>query len=633
MLDRSRCYLSIQRERALRVCSFAVLAIALPALGYSAAGQHPLTTQSEPTGIARASDDFVGAARVTGQPASKADSARNSDEPYAETPYRDSSDRDAMEDRSWIDWHGVPEVFEHPDDDPGFDLSFYQEDEFPEEEPELLWRVWERWMAVLELPHEPLVKISELLTGAKHDGTVFTDPDDSSTSEIPIGIQPLMERPPLIIEYPDKFLGPGKISEGFELPSGAVWRPTLWVFGSERFGVSYRDDQAGPGQNGTNFGSVVNRLNLFGQLNLTGTEHVVIQVRPTDEEEGRPLLTGREFSSAFWKKFRNGTGSEFRSLSGWNGDINSLYFEGQVNEIFPDLDPYLDLGFSVGRQPMSFQRGLMLNEDMIDAVSVTRNTLYGNGNLNLRVTGVFAWNRLTRISPVANTNAKLYGIFTESDFKFNTLNVDVGFVDDPDRGNRDVLVAAISSTQRFVGYENTYNTRFHFLASFPTEGEGTRTRFMGSPGNVTGQGELFFSQISVTPHRSEDLIYWNTFVVIDQFTSLARGPQAGPLGDNGLLFAAAGLGLYGPPLATVTNSSVGTAIGYQMFLDTKNQQIIYEVGAREGKGDDNLEIGGAIQYQRAIRQNWIWLITGFLSGRQGTDGLSSGLRTELQLFF
>jgi len=91
--------------------------------------------------------------------------------------------------------------------------------------------------------------------------------------------------------------------------------------------------------------------------------------------------------------------------------------------------------------------------------------------------------------------------------------------------------------------------------------------------------------------------------------------------------------LYGPPLATVTNSSVGTAIGYQMFLDTKNQQIIYEVGVREGKGDDNLEIGGAIQYQRAIRQNWIWLITGFLSGRQGTDGLSNGLRTELQLFF
>jgi len=156
---------------------------------------------------------------------------------------------------------------------------------------------------------------------------------------------------------------------------------------------------------------------------------------------------------------------------------------------------------------------------------------------------------------------------------------------------------------------------------------------MGSPGNVTGQGELFFSQISVTPHEGEDLIYWNTFVVVDQFTSLARAPQAGPLGDTGLLFAAAGLGLYGPPLATVTNSSVGTALGYQIFLDTKNQQIIYEVGAREGKGNDNFEVAGAVQYQRAIAQNWIWLISSFMSSRKGTDGLSTGLRTEIQLFF
>ena len=44
-------------------------------------------------------------------------------------------------------------------------------------------------------------------------------------------------------------------------------------------------------------------------------------------------------------------------------------------------------------------------------------------------------------------------------------------------------------------------------------------------------------------------------------------------------------------------------------------------------------IAGAIQYQRAFRQNWIWLITGFLSSRHGTDGLSQGLRTEIQLFF
>ena len=78
---------------------------------------------------------------------------------------------------------------------------------------------------------------------------------------------------------------------------------------------------------------------------------------------------------------------------------------------------------------------------------------------------------------------------------------------------------------------------------------------------------------------------------------------------------------------------MGTALGYQIFLDTKNQQIIYEVGAREGKGADEFEVAGAVQYQRALAQNWIWLVTGFLSSRHGTDGLSHGLRSEIQLFF
>lgn len=563
--------------------------------------------------------------------------------PYDEAPVAEgeylSEDCFAVEGESWLDWHGVPEVFEHPDDNPGFGLSYHQEHELPEEEPELAWKVWEKWMEILELPHESLVEVSEFITRAEHDGTVFTDPEYSWTSENAIGIQPIMDRPPLIIEYPQKFLGQGTIQEGIELPTGAIWRPTVWVFGSNRFGMSYRDDQVGPGQAGFNFGSFVNRLALFGQLNLTGTERIQIGVRPTDEEEGRPLLTGREYTSYFWKTFTSGAGrTNLDGLDGWNGDLNVAYFEGQLDEIFPGLDPYdtefLDYGFSVGRQAMSFQRGLMVNEDMIDAATITRNTVFGNGNLNLRMTGVFAWNRLTRIAPVEpNTRAKMYGLFTESDFKYNTMNLDVGFIDDPNRTHRDLLVAAISSTQRLVGYHNTYNSRFHVLASFPTEGEGDRVAFMGSPGNISGQGELFFSQISVTPHESEDLIYWNTFLAVDQFTSLARAPQAGPLGDTGLLFAAAGLGLYGPPIATVTNSAVGTALGYQVFLDTKNQQIIYEVGARHGKGADDLEIAGAIQYQRAIAQNWIWLVTGFLSDRQNTDGLSSGLRSEIQLFF
>jgi len=548
-------------------------------------------------------------------------------------------------------------VTEHPDDNPGFDLSWYQEHECLAEKVEFRWKVWEHLIDFVEKPHEPLVHLSERLVHGKHDGTAFTDPENSWLEEHPIGIQPIMDRPNLPLgEFGEKFLGPGTLQEGHQLPGGAVWRPALWIFGSNRLGVSYRNDRTAagsalgaPAAQGRKFGSVVNRLDLFSQLNLSGTEHVLIALRPTDQEVGsRPLLTGREFSSYFWRESTVPGGPSFSSLSGSNLDFQSVYFEGQFDEIFPFLDPhdtrFLDYGFSIGRQAMSFQRGLLINEDMIDAVTVTRNTIFGNGNLNMRATGVFAWNRLTRITPALgsageltgpDTDAKLYGLFTETDFHKATVNLDVGFVDDPDPAHGDLLVLAASSTQRLVGHHNTYNTRFHALASFATDGEQNSTiiRPGGTVANISGNGQLFFSQVSWTPHESEDLIYWNTFVAVDQFTSLTRAPQAGPLGDIGILFAGGGLGLYGPAITTLSTSAVGGALGYQMFFDTKNKQLVWELGVRNGKDADDLEGAVGFQYQQAIKQNWIFLTTGFLSGRQNTSGLSQGIRTELQLSF
>ena len=59
----------------------------------------------------------------------------------------------------------------------------------------------------------------------------------------------------------------------------------------------------------------------------------------------------------------------------------TLFFEGDFGEIFPGLDPYdtklLDYGFSVGRQPVLIQDGLLINANRLDAVTVTRNTLNG----------------------------------------------------------------------------------------------------------------------------------------------------------------------------------------------------------------------------------------------------------------
>ena len=56
----------------------------------------------------------------------------------------------------------------------------------------------------------------------------------------------------------------------------------------------------------------------------------------------------------------------------------------------------LDYGFSIGRQPVLIQDGLLINADQLDAVTVTRNTLNGGDVLNFRTTGMFAWNQVHR---------------------------------------------------------------------------------------------------------------------------------------------------------------------------------------------------------------------------------------------
>ena len=87
-------------------------------------------------------------------------------------------------------------------------------------------------------------------------------------------------RPPLIYEYGDDFLGQGELQEGFTTPWGAVWQPQFWVFGTLRTGLFYFD-------NGVRAPSTewATRLSLFANLQLTHTEKIIIGVRPLDRNQ------------------------------------------------------------------------------------------------------------------------------------------------------------------------------------------------------------------------------------------------------------------------------------------------------------------------------------------------------------
>lgn len=490
------------------------------------------------------------------------------------------------------------------DENDDFGVDFAERTEFKESvvEPETKFfaDVAEHLFEAITHPIEPMADCFEYILCSEHEKI------KTNLTANAIGIQSIPSRPNLLVETNESFLGPGTLSPGFEIFTGAIWRPSLWVFGQYRTGITYQDNRVSDEIFETN-----NRLDLFGQLNLSGTERILLGVRPLDQERA----TGRRFTGV---DFRNG-----EWIDGANPRIQTLFFEGDFGEIFPDIDledsEALDVGFSVGRQPLSIQQGLLINEDMIDAATVTRNTISGTGNLNMRITKVFAWDKINRNNNQWDEDALLMGLFTESDFLESTINADIAYVDSSTADFGSLVAFGLSAIRRFHGHENTYNSSSHVLASFPTEGETA----------VSGRGVLLFQQLSWTVHKTEDLVYLNGFYAIDQFTSPARGRLAGgPLGQTGILFAAAGLGQSGAPLSNQADNAAGGSLGYQMFFDDSKEQVVVELGARQGtKKNESGAAGIAGRYQKALDQHWIFLIDTFLTKTEGLN-VAPGIRFE-----
>ena len=130
--------------------------------------------------------------------------------------------------------------------------------EFPEGKTPLWCELLEAGPTVLSWPDEPLGNFFGHMLGIEHHII------ETEIEEHAIGIQPIPSRPPLLIEWNELFLGPGTLAQGIETPTGAIWRPAFWVFGEYRGALQYFD-RGDPSAEWTN------RLDLFGQLNLSGT--------------------------------------------------------------------------------------------------------------------------------------------------------------------------------------------------------------------------------------------------------------------------------------------------------------------------------------------------------------------------
>ena len=444
-----------------------------------------------------------------------------------------------------------------------------------------------------------------LRVGAAH----AAEPSALSTEPIPMKTEDELPKrvPPLITIGPDEFLGRGNIDEGFVLPTGAVWQPALWVYGDIRTSFNFFDQ----GDNRDEIQEIVGRANLNFNLKLSGTERLFLQIQPLNKNGAFTGYTFRPDDEDFENQL--------------NLDLTALFFEGEFGEIFPNINPddstALDIGFSVWRQQIFFQEGMMFN-DVIDSVGVTRDTIILPGVIDTRVTVLFGWGNLNRDDNEIDRDAKVLGLFMESDTPFSTVNFDFAYTfADKDNGG-DGFYYGAAATQRIRGF----NTSFRINRSEALDRESA----------AISSGTLLFAQMSVTPLRTENVAYLDLFWGIDEYASAARGETTGgPLGQTGLLFAAVGLGRYPAALGSRADDAFGGALGYQMFFNHQLTQLTTEFGAIKTRGkvadvEDGIGVGARLQHSFGDR--YIVRVDSFIAYREERKE-TFGIRTEARVQF
>jgi len=463
-----------------------------------------------------------------------------------------------------------------------------------------------------------------------------TFPDEILESQV----RPFPKRPKTLHIFGDDFLNHGNLQKGFKIPTGAVWQPSLFVFGTLRTAWQYEQtgnrlppitDVAGPpiDRGEATVEELVTRLDLFFNLALTPTERIVLGLRPFDHNGN--------FNSYRWQ-VPNIVNKDDWYLRG-DLDIDQLFFEGDLGELFPGLDPddtgAADIGFSVGRQPVTFQEGILIN-DNVDAFGLTRNNVLVGEAANIRITGLWGWDEVHRgVGPNnrRRESAHVFGLFTAFDFPKTSVEFDLAYVNDNvDRvrlNNRTIQLHGGDQFNAGLGFVQRIghiNTAFRFNHSERTSGEETIHSTSGS---------VALAEASYTPPHGYDLLYSTLFVVNDHYQSIARDPATGgPLGRAGLLFASPGIGFVGAPIENTTDhDSFGGALGYQKYFDGTRKQVVLEFGGRtDFDGSDRSRLGALARYQQAIGTRYVWRMDAYYVSRESLDD-KRGIRTEFVVQF
>ncbi len=408
----------------------------------------------------------------------------------------------------------------------------------------------------------------------------------------------------------DRFLSSGPIGKGIQLSTGATWRPSFLLFGNFRSALQSYEAAGGERTN-----EWANRLDIFGNLSLSSTERFLFGFRPLDDEG---VFTGV-------------AGGQGVAKSGFTNGLNfkptTFFFEGDFGEIFPNLDPYdrrhLDYGFSIGRQPLILQDGILSNDNM-DAFGITRHNMFRMNASATRMSAFFGFNELHRNNHIRDSRGRLIALSGVFDYPKHTIEADAAYLSGSESLGGDGAYFGIGHLAQF-GY---WHSTFRVNASFSLNSQRN---------DAIADGWLLSSQLSRTMSYSDDVLTLSAFGEIDNYTSAARDPATGgPLGGISVLQRAVGIGTYGPAIDAKSGNQLGFEIAYQHFLDDQERrQLLVAAGASGSYApdpEDAISFALSLQYQQSLSDNLIWTLAGFGTITDDSDK-GIGLRTELNRKF
>ncbi len=428
-----------------------------------------------------------------------------------------------------------------------------------------------------------------------------------------------------LLEIGRDLYGPGEIGEGIAI-FGEKNRitPQLLLFGDARTAIAYNKDAAGK-----EVGQAAVDLNLFANLQLTGTERVLM----------------------FWEPLQNGANQTRWEFAGPDRDRKqdpsvklgnqptTLFFEGDLGAIVAGLsDEYQpwDLPFSFGRMPLLFQNGIWLEDAFIGAaftIPAKNSAALGITNFDLTFFGGFQEITTPGVRNGAgqqdDAEAAMIGVAGFFDVAEGYLETGVAYIHDKDKSDGDFSYLNLTAgfSKRYFGTVSNATRAIMNVGQAPGGGR-----------KKAANGFLLLSENAFITHLPLTLIpYANFWLGKDNPQSVARaGAAGGVLKNTGLAFETDNLTGF-PTLDPTAGDTLGGAIGVQ-YLFGLDQQLVAEVAAvipwdgENGAVSDN-QYAFSLRYQIPITNQFIIRADAIYGVQDGPADDLYGARLELRYKF